>query len=287
MTPPVCFIMFRRPEHTRRVFEQIRRAKPPFLYVAADGPRPWRPDDRPLVEAARREIRVDWDCEVILDYAPENMGCGWRMATAVTRAFQHVDRLVMLEDDTLPHPDYFKVADDLLDRYEHDRHIWCISGARASREQMQPGDYSYYFSHQIWTCSLATWRDRWAYYDFNVKFWADAAYRQALHDRLAHDPNEHELWFRAMNEAFTDSYRPGYQTFDYQFQYWVKAFGYGIVTSHNMITNIGFDALGTNATDPNSPVANLPAYGMKFPLDHPPIPDPLPWAIPAPEDVRT
>lgn len=286
MKTPVILIIFNRPDLTAMTFERIRQAKPPALVVVADGPRPWRPDDKALVAEARRQIRVDWNCDYIPLHADENLGCGVNMGRGITEAFKHVERAVMLEDDVLPHPDYFKVVDELLDRYEHDKHIWCISGARASREQMQPGDYSYYFTHQVWTCSLATWRDRWAYYDFNVNYWADPLYRMRLHDRLAHDPNEHELWFRAMNEAFVDSHKPRYQTADYQFQYWVKAFGYGIVTSHNMITNTGFRPDGTNATDPNSPVANLPAYGMKFPLDHPDLPDPLPWAIPAPEDVR-
>ena len=34
----VLFLVFNRPDTTRKVFEAIRQAKPPRLYVAADVP---------------------------------------------------------------------------------------------------------------------------------------------------------------------------------------------------------------------------------------------------------
>ena len=39
MKTPVAFIIFNRPDTTKRVFEAIRQAKPPKLFVIADGPR--------------------------------------------------------------------------------------------------------------------------------------------------------------------------------------------------------------------------------------------------------
>jgi hypothetical protein len=42
---PIIFILFRRPETTRRVFEEIRRAKPRRLFLVADGPRGPQDDD--------------------------------------------------------------------------------------------------------------------------------------------------------------------------------------------------------------------------------------------------
>ena len=36
---PVLFLVYKRPDTTKQVFEAIRQAKPPRLYVAADGPK--------------------------------------------------------------------------------------------------------------------------------------------------------------------------------------------------------------------------------------------------------
>lgn len=58
-------VIFNRPDTTKEVFEAIRKAKPPRLYVAADGPRPNRPDDKEKCAATRAIInQVDWECEV-------------------------------------------------------------------------------------------------------------------------------------------------------------------------------------------------------------------------------
>ena len=42
---PVAFIIFNRPEVTERVFAAIRAARPPVLFLIADGPRPNVPAD--------------------------------------------------------------------------------------------------------------------------------------------------------------------------------------------------------------------------------------------------
>lgn len=46
--PPVLFLIFNRPDLTQRVFECIRQAQPPQLFIAADGPRPDVPADEEL-----------------------------------------------------------------------------------------------------------------------------------------------------------------------------------------------------------------------------------------------
>lgn len=62
---PVLFLVFNRPDVTQRVFESIRHARPSKLYVAADGPRPDRPEEAERCNQVRDIMTaVDWDCEV-------------------------------------------------------------------------------------------------------------------------------------------------------------------------------------------------------------------------------
>ena len=44
LTTPVAFLIFNRPDTTKRVFKEIRKAKPPKLLVVADGPRSDQPN---------------------------------------------------------------------------------------------------------------------------------------------------------------------------------------------------------------------------------------------------
>jgi hypothetical protein len=63
---PVLFLIFNRLETTKKVFEEIRKAKPPRLYIASDGPREHKVGELEKVKAVRDYVlnNIDWNCEV-------------------------------------------------------------------------------------------------------------------------------------------------------------------------------------------------------------------------------
>ncbi|HRG36587.1 MAG TPA: hypothetical protein PK355_09880, partial [Chitinophagales bacterium] len=62
---PILFLIFNRPDVTFKVFEQIKKIKPKYLYVAADGPRAGKANEEELCMATREVVdKVDWDCEL-------------------------------------------------------------------------------------------------------------------------------------------------------------------------------------------------------------------------------
>ena len=113
-TPPaplqtaVLFLVFNRPDTTAQVFEAIRQAKPPRLYVAADGPRVNREGEAERV-ARVREIAtaVDWPCEVKTLFREENLGCKYAVSGGITWFFEHEEQGIILEDDCLPSQSFF------------------------------------------------------------------------------------------------------------------------------------------------------------------------------------
>ena len=82
-TPPhplntaVLFLVFNRLDTTRQVFEAIRQAKPPRLYIAADGARETKEGEAEKVKAVRDYIisNIDWKCEVKTLFREQNYGC--------------------------------------------------------------------------------------------------------------------------------------------------------------------------------------------------------------------
>ena len=110
MRTAVALILFRRPEQTGRVFERIE-ARPNRLFLIADGPRPIRRGRGARLRAgARRGRAVDWPCEVVRDFADENLGLKRRIPSGLDRVFSEVDEAIILEDDCLPHPSFFPTA---------------------------------------------------------------------------------------------------------------------------------------------------------------------------------
>ena len=82
---PVLFLVFNRLDTTKQVFEAIRRAKPPRLYVAADGPRADHRGEDEKVQAVRDYIlsSIDWDCEVKTLFRDENLGVKRAVSSAI------------------------------------------------------------------------------------------------------------------------------------------------------------------------------------------------------------
>ncbi|MGB0257535.1 MAG: glycosyltransferase family 2 protein, partial [Coraliomargarita sp.] len=131
---PVVFCIFNRPETTRRVFEQIARARPPALHIVADAPRSNNPDDVELCQTTRQIAEnVTWDCDVTLDYAETNLGCRERIYSGISNAFKQFEFAIILEDDCLPSNDFFRFIDTLRNRYSEDPKVTHISGTALVR----------------------------------------------------------------------------------------------------------------------------------------------------------
>jgi hypothetical protein len=126
---PVLLLAWRRPEHTRQVFDAIRRAAPSRLYVACDGPRSDHPEDAVLIRQVQSIVmNVDWDCKVFTLFQDKNLGCGRGPGSAIDWFFQHEEAGIIFEDDCVPDQTFFQFCQELLEKYRDDERIMHISG---------------------------------------------------------------------------------------------------------------------------------------------------------------
>ncbi len=245
MQTPVLFLVFNRPEHAAQVFARIREARPPKLLVVCDGARTNRPDDIEKVAAVRQLIDqgIDWPCEVLRDYATQNLGCRQRIATGITWAFSQVEEAIILEDDCLPDPSFFTYAEAMLTRYRHDPRVMHISGNNLTAPHRRSPS-SYWFSHHPWIWGWATWRRAWQHYDANMSTWD--ARLPALKSSFA-SSWERAFWIAAYEEARHDLTRAG--TWDFPWVYTCRSLdGLCIFPRENLIENLGFGGDSTHTT---------------------------------------
>lgn len=262
---PVAFIIFNRPDTTRRVFSEIAKAKPSKLLVIGDGPRAGRIDETDKVAATRAIIDcVDWDCEVLTNYSDINLGCKRRVASGINWVFEQVEAAIILEDDCLPDPTFFRFCQELLERYRDDQRIGIISGDNFQFGQARNKD-SYYFSKYVHIWGWATWRDRWqSSYDVELKKWPLIKAGGWLEDILG-NKKEAASWMK----IFERIYNGEIDTWDYQwvFANWLEG-RVNIMPNVNLISNIGFGADATHTVS-GSHLANLPIDQILFPMIHP------------------
>lgn len=261
---PVAFLIYNRPEYTTRVFAEIARARPPKLLIVADGPRPNKQGDREKCTAARAVIQqVDWHCELLTNFANENLGCRRRVSSGLDWVFATVDQAIILEDDCVPTQSFFKFCEELLTMYKSDERVMHIGGNNFLLDHT-PRRSGYYFSRYPHIWGWASWRRAWSHYDVDLKRWSGTTNKNAFL-RFFPTKSEREFWIKTWNDVCTYKI----DTWDYQ---WVFACvarnALSVVPAVNLVSNIGF---GSTATHTNSqhPAANLTAEDMEFPMKHP------------------
>ncbi len=128
--PALLFLVFNRPDTAERVLKAIKVYRPERLYVACDGPRAGRPDEEETVMKVRQLIAdgVDWPCSLHTLYRDTNLGCKVAVSSALDWFFEKEESGIVLEDDCLPHPDFWGFCSELLHRYADDERVFMISG---------------------------------------------------------------------------------------------------------------------------------------------------------------
>ena len=266
--PPVLLIMFNRPHKAAQVFEKIRQVRPPKLFIVVDGARPNRPGEAEKVQQCRAfKDRVDWECDLKVDFAETNMGCRDRVASGITWAFEHTDELIILEDDCVPDLSFFRFCREMLDKYRDDNRVFTIAGS--NQDYTEPFDDSYAFMKRCHLWGWATWKRAWKIFDVTMQQWPELRQNGYLKN-IFRKPDRFQV-----EREFQLTYEGKINTWDYQF--WFNCLinhGLHIVPRVNMVRNTGFEAGATHTTAPNFESFYMDE-AMTFPLTHPEIMSPL------------
>ena len=256
---PVLFLIFNRPDTTALVFEEIRKAAPLRLYVAADGPRRNKDNEAELCEKTRAILKnVDWPCEIKSLFREENLGCKKAVSSALDWFFRSETEGIILEDDCLPHFDFFSFCSDMLARYREDERIMHIAGINFQFGRTV-GQGSYYFSriNHIW--GWASWRRAWEHYDVDMKAYPSFK-QQYLIKNIFRQSRIQKFWINVFDKLTSGKI----DTWDYQwaFAMWINS-GLSIIPNKNLVSNIGFETGGTHAKDKGNIYANIPRVPLR------------------------
>lgn len=265
---PILLITFNRPVHTRRVLEAIVEQNPSDLFVFQDGPRNGNIDDVKRIEEVRAVVgSLANNTSITLHtfFSEKNFGCGPGPAAGISWFFENVDRGIIIEDDAVPHSDFFKYAEELLEKYKDDEIVRAIGSMKI--DPFKHGDGSYYFSRiNRNLCAWATWKRAWNDFDIRMEKVSRNQLNSVLKD-YGCKLREREYWLDRLDEIHKDGI--GGSSWDMQFfmSIWTNH-GKGIMPNVNLSTNIGFDEAGTHTKNSDNVAANVPTESI-FPLKYP------------------
>ena len=233
MKKAVLLIFFNRLYNVQKVFEQIRLAKPPRLYLASDGPRTNVNGEKEIVQEIREWIlnRIDWECDVKTRFLDKNSGgCAYGVPAAITWFFENEQDGIILEDDCVPSQSFFPYCEELLDKYKHSKKIWHITGYGYYKDPK--AKETYYFAKIQHCWGWASWANRWKYFSLDLTNWDEKNIKKFSRYHSVQKFMKSLLYrLRASNPK---------DTWAWPWSFWIVAHGgYCINPYKNLISNVG------------------------------------------------
>lgn len=274
---PVYLNFFNRPDTFQYVFEAVREAKPSVLFLSCDGAREDRLDDVENIEKCQEiASHIDWECKVYKNYSKKNLGCGMRMYSGISWAFEHVDRLIILEDDCVPTQDCFLFFAEMLEKYAYDTRINMVCGMN-NLGVWDKNNTSYFFAKTGSCWGWATWKRAWENVEYDMQYMTDANTRRLFKNSVV--PKGYGERLLKLGDIRYREYQEKGKlsawTFQHGMSIWLNS-QLLIIPAKNMIENIGLTADSTHATGDirklpkaTQTLFNMKTYPMDFPLTHP------------------
>lgn len=264
---PILFLIWNRPDRTRRVFEKIKEIKPRVLYIAADGPREGVESDiKNCIDTRKIVSKINWNCSVKKKYSDSNNGLKKSVSESISWFFNENSEGIILEDDCLPDVSFFNFCSAMLKRYRHNKKVMHVSG-----DNFQPLKFwnakSYYFSKYPHIWGWATWRRAWKTYDVNISSWPQFKKSKNLYKTL-NNYWERLFWATIFDAVFVNKIN----TWDYQ---WVlnvwRNNGVAINPGVNLVSNIGFGEGAVHTVSEKSKLSQIPTKRISIKLADKPV----------------
>jgi len=272
---PVVLFIFKR-DKAVEIVKRIGCVKPKKLYIMADQGR--NEQEKAQAEACRQavEAAIDWDCEVIKNYAAENRGVYGNIGLGAVWVLQREKWAIFLEDDNLPEETFFPFCEQMLHRYEDDDRVLWICGTNYLGDYKPQSGDSYVFTRHMLPCGWASWSSKFEkYYDGELKLTEDAAVMQRVANAYCNKKvyKQYKGSWMAEKNRMDAGQRP--ISWDYQMDFSIKAHDLlGICPCRNQIKNIGVDDFSVHGGTSFDMVmtkrfCGMDSYPVSFPLRHP------------------
>ena len=230
---PILYIVFNRLDTVKMTFPVIKKQKPKYLYIAADGPRKNIPNEELICNDVRNWIlnNIDWDCKVETLFRSENAGCKYGVAGAIKWFFSNVESGIVMEDDILASDTFFIYCEKALKKYKDNKTIGFISGCTFTKfiSKRTP---LYFLATISGVWGWASWRDRLEKYDPD------------LSSKLLDKKDNIFISKQASKYIIENSYKAAIAakgTWDYQMTDYLASNGmYTLFPRKNLILNVGF-----------------------------------------------
>ncbi|MES2691485.1 MAG: hypothetical protein V4658_13840 [Bacteroidota bacterium] len=250
---PVAVFTYKKADALKEVLKAVNAYKPARLYVVMDKS---TENDREDVVAVRTLLN-EFEFATIPEFIepPQHQGILNIFDHALDHIFGKEERLIILEDDTVPSPLFFDYCNVMLEKYKDDAAIGCINGANLHAVNNVETFFTSRVSLPFW--GWATWAGRWRGKPKGWAFWDE--YKTKDHAENKGDSGINRL------VALFDHVRQYPKSWDTQWaMYLLYSNQRTILPGANLVTNKGYTDKATFAHILNSKYANQNSFEEPF-----------------------
>ena len=242
MCAPVVIFAFNRLEPLRRCVASLLdncEAARTDLFVFVDGPRTEKEGEEAKVAAVREYVKgIQGFNSLTCRFSEVNRKLGPSIIAGVTEVVNQYGEVIVLEDDLVPGKNFLAYMNQGLALYKKQKEIWSICGFGCRVKVPREYEWDAYFCPRSSSWGWATWKDRWALCDWELKDW----------DSVVRRGNAFNRW------GGSDCFRLLKGWHDGRNQSWAIRFCYSqflngalsLFPVTSKIDNEGFDGTGTN-----------------------------------------
>lgn len=262
---PIVLYTYNRFDHTERTIAALKKNTLAFesdLIIFSDGYQ--NEFDKLKVLKVREYIKnISGFKSLRIIERNENYGLAKSIVSGVSEVLKSYDKIIVLEDDLITHPQFLEYMNTALDLYKESKDVFSITGFSHLKANSESKVNETCFLKITSTWSWATWADKWFFFN----------------DKIEH--SEILINNRKLRKAFNyDNSYPYYKMLKNRYNgkikswgiiwYWnvFKNNGLTLYPSKTLVDQIGFDGSGQNARNYNMEDNNIKdtIYEFNFPV---------------------
>ncbi len=244
---PIVMFVYNRADHFNKTYKALSRcpeAKESDLFIFSDGPK--NEEGAKKVNEVREDLKKiqndGFFRNVTVTESSENKGLARSVIAGVTEIIEKYGRVIVVEDDCMPSEYFLKFMNNALDFYSENKMIGSVAGYIP---QIQlPADYKkdVFTAYRSCSWSWATWADRWANVDWELRYISDFYKNPSLIKRLNSNGSDRfiRLYRQTKGNGSSWSVRFG--------AHLVKNGWLTVYPRYSYVQNIGCDESGVHST---------------------------------------
>ena len=168
---PIVLFTYKRLETLKKTIESLsanKLAAVSDLIVYSDGSK--TATDELLVAQVRAYLKtVSGFKTITIHESPINKGLANSIIEGVTDIIEQYGKVIALEDDLIVSQNFLVFMNDAMNFYEQNQKVFSVSGYGLKVALPENYEYDVYFTPRGLSWGWATWKDRWATVDWEVK----------------------------------------------------------------------------------------------------------------------